>query len=70
MAKGKRIDKGNKKMLLIRQREWHKQKGNDEKQKGNEKTAHITAKDHENLPLAFRRKRHSILHRHFLPHVI
>ena len=48
LAKGKRIDKGNKKMLLIRQREWHKQKGNDEKQKGNEKTAHITDKDHEN----------------------
>ena len=31
LAQGKRIDKGNRKMLLIRQREWNKQKGNDEK---------------------------------------
>ena len=31
LAKGKRIDKGNRKMLLIGQREWNKQKGNDEK---------------------------------------
>ena len=46
LAKGKRFDKGNRKMLLIGQREWNKQKGNDEKQK--EKTVHTTEKDHEN----------------------
>ena len=48
LAKGKRIDKGNRKMLLIRQREWNKQKGNDEKQKGKDKTVKIIEKDHEN----------------------
>ena len=31
LAKGKRIDKGNRKMLLIREREWYKQKGSHEK---------------------------------------
>ena len=31
LAKGKRIDKGNRKRLLIGQREWNKKKGNDEK---------------------------------------
>ena len=30
LAKGKRFDKGNRKMLLIAQREWNKQKRNDE----------------------------------------
>ena len=35
-------------MLLIRQREWNKQKGNDKKQKGKAKIAHKADKDHEN----------------------
>ena len=36
-------------MLLIRQREWNKQKGNDKKkQKGKEKTAQKADKDLEN----------------------
>ena len=35
-------------MLLIRQKEWNKPKGNDKKQKGKEKTAHKADEDHEN----------------------
>ena len=35
-------------MLLIRQREWNKQKGNEKKQKEKEKTAHKADKYHEN----------------------
>ena len=39
---------GNRKMLLIRQREWNKQTGNDKKQKRKEKTVHKAEEDHEN----------------------
>ena len=35
-------------MLLIRQREWNKQKGNDKKQEGKEKTVQKAEEDHEN----------------------